>query len=141
MAVDGSKHSEKVVDYACNLAKQLSTGIVLLSVVKLPGEPESVAAYSKAENNPDAYADYLKEFMEKSAEKFSKMIEVTGIPFKSIVGSGNPAQTILETAKLENASVIVVGLTGLHGLGRIRSLGSVARRVLENSSIPVIVVP
>ncbi len=141
VAVDGSKHSEKVVDYACNLAKQLSAGIVLFSVVKLPSEPEWMQKFSEVENYPDAYAEYLREFMEKSAEKLSKKIQESGIQSRAITGSGNPAQAILETAKLENVSLIIVGLTGLHGLGRVRSLGSVARRVIENSTFPVIVVP
>jgi nucleotide-binding universal stress UspA family protein len=32
-------------------------------------------------------------------------------------------------------------LKGLHGLARFRSLGSISRRVLEHSELPVVVVP
>jgi nucleotide-binding universal stress UspA family protein len=35
----------------------------------------------------------------------------------------------------------VIGVFGLHHLGRIRSLGSVSRRIVESSTIPVVLVP
>ncbi len=53
---------------------------------------------------------------------------------------GNPVERILETARLQDAVMIVVGLHGQHSIGLIRSLGSIARRVIENASCPVLVV-
>ena len=37
--------------------------------------------------------------------------------------------------------MIVLGVKGLHGLARFRSMGSVARNVIENSPVPVLSVP
>jgi nucleotide-binding universal stress UspA family protein len=62
VAVDGSKHSFKVVNTACDLAKSLSAGILLVYVMHLPEEePEGVEEFERVEQYPDAYADYLKE--------------------------------------------------------------------------------
>ena len=51
VAVDGSKHSEKVVDVACQFAKDLDSSIVLIYVLrKIPEEPEGVKAFEESEH-------------------------------------------------------------------------------------------
>ena len=51
------------------------------------------------------------------------------------------ADEILNVANVEKVRMIVMGIKGLHGLAKIRSLGSVTRRVVENADCPVLVVP
>ncbi len=51
------------------------------------------------------------------------------------------ADEILNVANVEKVRMIVIGIKGLHGLAKIRSLGSVTRRVAENAECPVLVVP
>lgn len=55
-----------------------------------------------------------------------------------IVGHGDPASEILDTAKQVDADLIVVGTHGLGSLGRLL-LGSVSRKVVRVSTIPVLV--
>jgi len=142
VAVDGSKHSFKIVDVACEIAKSLSTGIVLVYVMHLQDqEPEGIRAFEKAEQYPDAYADYLQDLGEEVTSKLSDTITKAGVQVRSVTPSGNAAAEILDVAEVDKVKMIVVGVKGLHGLSRIRSLGSVARRVIENSSVPVLTVP
>jgi len=47
----------------------------------------------------------------------------------------------LEYISAQKVFTIVVGMKGLHGVSRIRSLGSVSRRIVENSTRPVLIVP
>jgi nucleotide-binding universal stress UspA family protein len=142
VAIDGSAHSEKVVDFACDVAKKESAGITLVYVIKNPAEEsEEIKEYEKAEGYPDAYAEYLKEAGDNIMSKWTKEVESAGVSCKPLVEYGNPADRILETAKANNVGMIVLGLHGLHGLARLRSLGSVSRRVVEHSSCPVAVVP
>ena len=142
VAVDHSQQAFKVVDQACEVAKGLETGIILVYVMSADqSEPEGVAAFEKAEEFPDAFAEYLEDLSEEVTSKLSERIKQAGIPCRAVSPSGNVAGEILEVAKVENAIMIVVGVRGLHGLARIRSLGSVARRVIENSTIPVLTVP
>ncbi len=57
VAVDGSKHSEKVIDVSCQLAKKLDSSIVLIYVVrKMPEEPDEVRAFEEMEHDAGAYA-------------------------------------------------------------------------------------
>jgi nucleotide-binding universal stress UspA family protein len=142
VAVDGSDHSAKVVDYASELAKSLTCDILLVSVVHLPSqEPEAIAAFEKAEGYPDAYADYLRRLGDDVTAKLSQRIEKSGVKCRSIVPTGNAASEIVWIAERESAKMIVIGLKGLHGLAKISSLGSIARRVIENSTKPIVVVP
>ena len=138
VAIDGSKHSEKVVDFGIVLAKSSGASIRLVHVVKKPEkEPEGIREFELAENYEGAYAEYLQNITRQLAERIAK----ANVKYESVVVLGNPAVSILEMAKSVEARYIVVGLKGLHGAGRLRSLGSVARRIIENSSCPVLVVP
>ncbi len=142
VTVDGSKHSEKVIDVSCELAKQLSSSIVLLYVQRrMPEEPEGVKAFEAAEHYQEAYANYLANVGKEVTSKLATRIENQKISYAKIVEFGNPVEKILEIAKLRNAKMIVVGLHGHRFAGRIRSLGSVARTVIENAICPVLVVP
>ncbi len=143
VAVDGSEHSTKVVSAATDLAKKTSSKILLVSVINPPPqEPEGIRAYEKVENFPDAYAEYLKAITDHLTEKLSKQIQSQSVQHRVVTPSGNPAKEILELADLDKVKSIVIGLKGQHhGIGLIGSLGSVSRRVIENSKVPVLVVP
>jgi nucleotide-binding universal stress UspA family protein len=142
VAIDGSAHSQKIVDFACDIAKKVSAAITLIYVIKNPAEEsEGIKEYEKAEGFPDAYAEYLKEVGDSVMSKWTKEVQDAGVSCKPLVEYGNPADRILETAKANNVDMTIVGLHGLHGLARLRSLGSVSRRIVENASCPVVVVP
>ena len=142
VAVDGSEHSFKVIGVASQVAKGLSAEILLVYVIQLQNEePVGIKEYEKAEQYPDAYADYLQDLADKAMSRFSEAVRKTGIPFRSITPTGNPAAEILNVVEVEKPMLIVLGVKGLHGLARFRSMGSVARNVVENSPVPVLCVP
>ncbi|MDG6995324.1 MAG: universal stress protein [Nitrososphaerota archaeon] len=142
IAVDGSKKSKKVVEAGCDLAKSLSAEIMLVCVGKLPETgPNGLVEFSRTERFPDAYALYLQQLSTQITDELTKCVEEKGMKCKAVNKTGNPAKVILDLASKNKVQMIVVGLTGLHGLGRMRSLGSVSRRVVENAKCPVVVVP
>ena len=142
VAVDGSKHSEKVIDISCDLAKKLGSSIVLIYIVKkMPEEPDEVKAFEEMEHDAGAYANYLGQIGKDVTDKLEARIEEQHIQCVTMTEFGNPVERILETSRLQNAVMIVMGLHGQHGIGLIRSVGSVARRVIENANCPVLVVP
>ncbi|MDG6905859.1 MAG: universal stress protein [Nitrososphaerota archaeon] len=62
VAVDGSKHCEKVVDFACELAKDMNISIVLINVIRrMPDEPERIKAFEESEHCKGAFATYLEQ--------------------------------------------------------------------------------
>ena len=139
VAVDGSQHSAKVVDFAAQLAKSIPATIILVNVIPDPHVPSGYLEYTKVEGVDPA--GYYEDVSQVILDTMGSRLKKSGVKFESAAGTGNPATFILDIAKRKKASMIVVGVFGLHHLGRIRSLGSVSRRVAENSTIPVVLVP
>lgn len=141
VAVNGSPHSEKVVDFAADLAKALSARIVLIFVMPRPDVPEDYADYAKREILANPVASYLNTVSGEIITRLGSRIKKKGVEFEGIYHLGNPAEKILETAAAKKVELIVVGLHGLHRVGRLRALGSISRKLMENSRVPVLVVP
>ena len=53
---------------------------------------------------------------------------------------GHPSNEIIDYAKKEGMSLIIIGAVGRTGLDKFL-LGSVAEKVVRNSTIPVLTVP
>lgn len=139
VAVDGSKASKKVVDYSVELAKSMSAHISLLYVVPELGVPAEYQKYAKAEGIDTA--SYYDQVGSRLVDDFAGAIGAAGVECDATYETGPAYRMILNGVKYSEAELVVVGLRGLHGLGRVRALGSTARRILENSPVPVVVVP
>ena len=63
-----------------------------------------------------------------------------GITARYKIGKGNIAQEILNIAKNRRISIIIIGSQGLHGISKLKSLGSVSRKVSELAHCPVLIV-
>ncbi len=138
VAVDGSKHSDKIVEYSCELARRLSSTIILLYVSTYPDLISEYLGISGGSPAPKA-APFVAR-AEKVTSKLEEKIQAVGLPHEVLFESGDPAEKILANASGRKVDMIVIGLKGLHGVDRIRSLGSVARKVIESSPCPVLVV-
>ena len=84
---------------------------------------------------------YFERVTQHIADTLGSRLKTAGLDYEVATTIGNPANLILDLAKRRKASMIVIGVFGLHHLGRIRSLGSVSRRIVESSTIPVVLVP
>jgi nucleotide-binding universal stress UspA family protein len=60
--------------------------------------------------------------------------------YYKLVINGNTSDEILRAAKSKSVDLIVIGNQGLHGVSRIKSLGSVSRKVAEFAHCPVLIV-
>jgi nucleotide-binding universal stress UspA family protein len=139
VAVDGSKHSVKVVDYAISLARPLGAKLLLVNVPPDLSIREGYEQYAKVERmNP---ATYYQEVSDNIPEDLSERIRNAKVSFETISGSGSVAKCVLDTAKTNHGSLVVVGMFGLHRVAKIRALGSSARRIIEKSDVPVTSVP
>ena len=139
VAIDGSKHSERIVEFTGSLAKTMHAKVILLYVVPKTEVPEEYRQFARTERA--AESDYFDEFGKAVLEKYSQVLRDKGVEHEVLTDVGNPADRVTQIAEGRHVETIIVGLQGLHGLGRLRSLGSVSRRIIENSSVPVLVVP
>jgi len=129
--VDGSPASLRALDYAIKMASQTrGSSLVLLNVQNLGAMAIAGAAMAGNlhETASQASAEALGEAMEKS--------EAAGAVFKTVVRTGQVAETIAQVAREEDIQQIVMGT---RGLGSIQGLlmGSVATKVIHLADVPI----
>lgn len=145
VALDGSKHSDKTLDSALDIAKRYSADLELLSVIPpinaplgpypIVGTPYlSSAILNKCyQETKTGYEHVLSKAMQK-AKKYDSNLKVS-----SKLVDGHPAEKILEVAKEEKCNLIIIGS---HGLGGIKKflLGSVSQRVVKQAKCSILIV-
>ncbi|MBM3898034.1 MAG: universal stress protein [Thaumarchaeota archaeon] len=123
VAVDGSQASVEAVRVAARIARENWKELIVLNVL------ESSSSVDRAHIELEQYF--------KSAAAF----ELNGVRYRTIVETGDQKKKVLGIAELMGAEMIVIGFIGLKGVGKFRALGDVARAIIEESRIPVLVVP
>ncbi len=132
VAVDGSKHSDKVIDTAIDYARLLEAKVILVHCHKkfptILGEPHRndmvVATLRKAEK---LIAPFTKRLRDAQVDVEERLME-------------EPAGAVIpDIARIEKCDLVIVGSRGLTTLEGL-FLGSVANRVLHTSPCSVLVV-
>jgi len=141
---DGSKHSIKALSRAMELAHNLDSEIFLFSVVYVDYiSPPGMLGLIRTKSEKDAlkkWAKSVKADTEKMLELAVKRCDKNGISASYNISQGNVANEILNFAKKKKISLIVMGSQGLHGIGKIMTLGSISRKVSEQAKCPVLLV-
>ncbi|HEY3273227.1 MAG TPA: universal stress protein [Methanocella sp.] len=139
IATDGSKSSNKAIDYAINIAAKTGAEVLGLYVINMKslelfalGHHDNVASYedenAKLRREGEEALAYLKEQGAKA-----------GVKVSAIIARGYPVDEIIKTAEKENVSMIIVGNIGKTGLEHML-LGSVSESVVRKATRPVLVV-
>lgn len=139
IATDGSKFSNKAVDYAVDMAKQLNYEVIALYVLNL----KHFELY--ALQHHDDITGYEEEDLKLKREGEQALSYATqkgkekGVHVTAKIVRGYPPEQIMKVAKDEAANLIAVGNLGKSGVERIL-LGSVSEAVVRNAPCPVLVV-
>jgi nucleotide-binding universal stress UspA family protein len=133
IAFDAS--SSDSLDYAIQLANQLGAAVCVLHVYPIPiyGFPDGTLITSAE------VAAKLSEVAQMHLDDAVKSRQGRGVELSSILLTGNPWEEVVKVAKSEKVDLVVMGTHGRRGMSRAL-LGSVAERVLRESSVPVLVV-
>lgn len=126
---DYSATSEAALRYAVKLARTSSAKLLVLHVVPPDIAYEGVAPVSSHQMQELEEA-HLAAIVDAAASE-------NGVPVEKRVLQGDPTAEIVETAKREAASAIVMNTTGRTGLRRLL-MGSVAEGVLRRAPCPVL---
>ncbi len=134
--LDGSELAECALHEAVTLAKGGFVGeIVILSVVDVPSVlfagMESFAVVDLKNGMFERTRDYLS----KTATDLASL----GVAVKTAIAEGEAARTIIDYAAGNAVDLIVIATHGYAGLKQWL-LGSVARKVLERSPAPVLLI-
>ncbi|MFB5603016.1 MAG: universal stress protein [Candidatus Nitrosomaritimum aestuariumsis] len=141
---DGSKYSVKALTRATELAHNLDSEIILFSVVNVgyisPPGLLGIIKSKKEKNAIKKWSKSVKTDTEKTLKIALKKCESKGITASYVISEGEISSKILDFASKKKISLIVIGSHGLHGIGKLKTLGSVSRRVSENAKCPVLIV-
>lgn len=133
--VDFSAGSERALQKSEELARALGAEIEILHVYQLPvlALPDAPVTVS-----PGFVAD-LTHRAERAILPLRTGLEARGIPTKSRLMEGAPADVIVARARELGAELIVMGTHGRSGFKRFL-LGSTAERVVRTATVPVLTV-
>ncbi len=129
--VDGSDHSMKAVETACNLAKAQPPSSLLLVAVAIELPELEEGRY---------IADKMKVQAEAALKRAKEVAQKCGTVGEVLLATGaSPAEEIVKVAQSQKADMIVIGSRGL--AGKTKSfLGSTASKVVTYSPCSVLVV-
>jgi len=141
---DGSSYSLKALTRAIELAHNLDSEIFLFSVINSGYiSPPGLLGIVKSKEEKVAikrWSKLLKLDTEKMLKNAIKKCESKGISVSYKIQEGEVATKILDFARSKKITLIVIGSHGLHGIEKLKTLGSVSRRVSENAKCPVLIV-
>ena len=131
LAVDGSRPSDRAVDYAARLAKESGSRIVAVHVKEIMA---GRAAGPVHVDEDEILGKIRGQIKQMNDDGIKAELQVTSSM------TGGPAHIVADAAAKESADVIVTGTRGHTALAGV-FLGSVAQRLLHVASCPVLVVP
>ncbi|MBN1814982.1 MAG: universal stress protein [Anaerolineae bacterium] len=133
--LDGSPLAEQALPCAVMLGQGLSAELVLLRVVSIASDVQAVL--DQAGPQADAVVTWgdaeAKEYLRRVAD----MLSNAGLSVGHVVQHGNVAEAIVDYARQTDVHQIVMATHGHTGFKRWRH-GSVAERVLQAASVPVL---
>lgn len=139
IATDGSEIAQKGVDHGLSLAKNLDAKVMVVTVTEpfpiYAGEGWALGPgdFERYDADQIKFAQELLAPIKASADRLGVTCETRHVPNR------RPAEAILDTAAVEDCSLIVMASHGRRGLERL-FLGSQTQEVVSRSSLPVLVV-
>lgn len=156
-ATDLSENAVYAFSYAVSLANTYGAGITILHVLAETSSEEFISHMI----NPDTLEKIKKQKYSEARENliskkrdhvsirevlqaFSDEVQAnnhnqTSITDEIIIKEGPPAETIIRTAKKRDCDLIIMGTHGQGGITKVL-VGSIAKKVVQQSAIPVLVI-
>jgi nucleotide-binding universal stress UspA family protein len=126
LAVDGSEVSDRATEHVISLAG--GGAPFALSVI-------TVQPFMSIE----AQAMHLQSYGEAAMKSACARLDAAGIPYDTHIAMGPAGVRICEFAEAGGFELVVLGTKGLGWVNTVL-VGSVAKHVIESSSVPVLLV-
>ena len=132
---DGSEAAETAVDHAITVAAANEATVHAIYVVDI-----RVTMAAEDETRDDLVAD-LRAQGEEAVGRIAARAEAAGLDATTTVSRGTPWKEILEYTREAGIDLIVIGTAGKTPREKRMGLGSVSERVVDDTTVPVLVVP
>ena len=144
-ATDASAASNRALKMAAQLAGQYDAELIIVHVIRdmqIPFEIKEIPELNSGKF--EAFNDAREEVLRKVAETILRTAteragKAGANRIESVIGTGDPASTILGIAARRKADMVVIGT---RGLGKLKSkvLGSVSRKIANNAETSCLIV-
>ncbi len=133
--VDGSQVALRAVDHVVREAgvHTITPEIMLVNVQ--PRLPSDISRFV----NSTVVQEYHRETGDAALASACGRLELAGLAYARHILLGEPAPTIVDFAKEHHCTLIVIGARGLGSVAGL-VLGSVTKRVIQLTDLPVLVV-
>lgn len=142
VSTDGSEVARKGVDHGLSLAKSLGARVTILTVTdRYPLAGGGLGAeWAPTADELESFREGQKQSAERILDAVKRAADKLGISSAVLhIPEAHPAEAIVDAARTEGCSLIVMASHGRRGLGRLL-LGSQTAEVLAHSPVPVLVV-
>jgi nucleotide-binding universal stress UspA family protein len=136
-ATDGSTAGNAALDHAIELAQVTGDSILTVTVWRALQGDYGVP-YPSSALLPDLL-DTERRHAEQVLADAEERARTSGVPFETVLVTGDPAERISELARERNARLVAIGTRG-YGTVRSLLLGSVSAAVVRRAPCPVLVV-
>lgn len=137
VATDGSKNSLRAVKHVAKLATLFKEPV---SVTLVSVHDDIALRHAQRFVGRTAVEDYLRDLSEKDLAEARKVLDKAGLRHDMVMRTGHVAGEIAAAGTEGKFDFIVMGSKGRSALKDLL-VGSVARRVIEVSKIPVMLIP
>lgn len=131
LASDLSSASTDAEELAFELATRLRGGLLLVSVIDPRGLWTPAGGYAQR-------IDQARDERQIAAGAIVDRAHREGVPVRTLIWDGDPAESIVAAAIAERVDLIVVGSHQRRGLDRL-VMGSVSEQVVRSSPVSVVV--
>jgi nucleotide-binding universal stress UspA family protein len=144
LAHDGSEMSDKALRHALYLAKTSGSELVIMNVIDAEVIPPSfLLAFIKHDKSLDQAKEELKSTLEGGVKQMLddrvRVCKELGVAkVYQLVRNGKPVEEIIAAAEEENCDLIIMASGKI--TSPVRSLGSIARRVLDSARKPILII-
>ena len=143
---DGSRNSRNALEQAIIVAKKFGSKIFIITAVDTSDFPPGMllALLKKDKMLEESIKEYISAV--KSQVRKELLAEVAVCKAKGIseayydIIAGSPVDSILKFMRGRKIDLIIMGSQGRHGIGKLRTIGSVSRKVTELATCPVMIV-
>lgn len=154
---DGSKPADNALEHAVKLAKLviMGGGDCKLSIIHVIQDIPSTALFLERPIHTkdgqvipmseyilqlyDQMRTQVTDMLEKKKKEVNDLYEKIAVKPIVLIGGSVPNR-IIEYAEENKTDLIVIGNVGLSGISKIKMLGSVSRKVSEQSPCPVLII-
>lgn len=142
ISTDGSEVAQKGVDHGLSLAKALGARVTIVTVTDRYPLPVGGlgAEWAPGADELASFQESQKQSAERILDAVKRAADKLGVTAATLhIPEAHPAEAIVDAARTEGCSLIVMASHGRRGLGRLL-LGSQTADVLTHSPVPVLVV-